>query len=147
MSLHGPATLSDCYRNFRLLKVISGTLKIEDDMPRIFLPKIFAVLSATAFLAACGAGSTTAPIQPEVPAGVGTAAQHASLSGPPGCSNAIAEYEKIVDRDVTTGYLSQGVYDQIIRDINAGPRPACASGRDANGLAELARVKKAHGYR
>ena len=117
-------------------------------MSRIFLPKVFATLSVMAFLAACaGAGSTTAPVQPEVPAGVGTAAQHASLSGPPGCSNAIAEYEKIVDRDVTTGYLSQSVYDQIIRDINAGPRPACASSNDARGLAELTRVKKSHGYR
>lgn len=106
------------------------------------------VLTASAMLAACaGAGGTATPTQPEVPAGVGTAAQHASLSGPPGCSRAIGEYEKIVDRDVTTGYLSQSVYDQIVRDINAGPRPACASGRDANGLAELARVKKAHGYR
>jgi hypothetical protein len=101
-----------------------------------------------AMLCGCaGAGSTPAPVQPEVPAGVGTAAQHASLSGPPGCSRAIIEYEKIVDRDVTTGYLSQSVYDQIIRDINAGPRPACASGNDGKGLAELTRVKKAHGYR
>lgn len=107
---------------------------------------IFATLAAS--LCGCaGAGSTTAPVQPEIPAGVGTAAQHASLSGPPGCSRAITEYEKIVDRDVTTGYLNQSVYDQIVRDINAGPRPACASGNDAKGLAELTRVKKSHGYR
>lgn len=107
---------------------------------------IFATL-ATMLCGCAGAGSTTAPVQPEVPAGVGTAAQHASLSGPPGCSRAITEYEKIVDRDVTTGYLNQSVYDQIIRDINAGPRPACASGNDPKGLAELTRVKKSHGYR
>jgi len=115
---------------------------------QIQIGKIALILTVSAILAACaGAGSTTAPVQPEVPAGVGTAAQHASLSGPPGCSRAITEYEKIVDRDVTTGYLSQSVYDQIIRDINAGPRPACASGNDPKGLAELTRVKKSHGYR
>jgi len=98
-------------------------------------------------LAACAGAAHQAPVQPEVPAGVGTAAQHTPLTGPGRCSAAIMEYEKIVDRDVTTGYLSQNVYDQIVRDINGGPRPACASGRDGDALSQLARVKSAHGYR
>jgi hypothetical protein len=107
---------------------------------------LFATLAAT--LCGCaGAGSTTAPVQPEVPAGVGTAAQHAPLSGPPRCSAAIMEYEKIVDRDVTTGYLSQNVYNQIVAGVNAGPRAACAGGRDADAMSQLASVKHAHGYR
>jgi hypothetical protein len=115
-------------------------------MPRIALPKVFATFSAIAFLAACGTTQQQPP-QPEVPAGVGTAAQHTPLSGPPRCSAAIMEYEKIVDRDVTTGYLSQTVYNQIVTGVNAGPRAACAGGRDADAMNQLASVKHAHGYR
>jgi len=48
---------------------------------------------------------------------------------------------------VTTGYLSQVVYDRINMELAAGPRPACAAGRDADARAQLARVKTAHGYR
>jgi hypothetical protein len=92
-------------------------------------------------------GQQQATIQPEVPAGVGNAAQHPPLSGPPACSRAITEYEKVVDHDVTTGYLEQSVYNQIVAGLNSGPRPACASGRDADALKQLAAVKHAHGYR
>ena len=56
-------------------------------------------------------------------------------------------YEKIVDRDVTTGYLSQNVYDQIVGQLNSGPRPACAAGRDADAFNQLTSVKHSHGYR
>jgi hypothetical protein len=98
-------------------------------------------------LSGCAGATHQTPAEPEVPAGVGTAAQHPPLAGPARCSAAIMEYEKIVDRDVTTGYLSQNVYDVIVRDLNAGPRPACASGRDGDAMSQLARVKSAHGYR
>lgn len=105
-------------------------------------------LALALLLAGCVSnGQQQAAIQPEVPAGVGNAAQHPPLSGPPGCTRAITEYEKIVDRDVTTGYLEQNVYNQIVQGINSGARPACASGRDADALSQLASVKRAHGYR
>src|SRR5690349_15367381 len=112
------------------------------------MQKTLTLVSFALLLCGCaGAVHQTEPVQPEVPAGVGTAAQRPPLAGPTRCSAAITEYEKIVDRDVTTGYLSQNVYDQIVRDINAGARPACASGRDGDAMSQLARVKSAHGYR
>jgi hypothetical protein len=98
-------------------------------------------------LSGCAGATHQTPVQPEVPEGVGTAAQHPALRGPARCSAAIMEYEKIVDRDVTTGYLSQKVYDDIVRDLNAGARPACAASRDGDAMSQLARVKSAHGYR
>jgi hypothetical protein len=109
--------------------------------------RIGTLISFAFLLCGCAGASQQTSIQPEVPAGVGTAAQHPPLSGPTRCTAAITEYEKIVDRDVTTGYLSQNVYDTIVRDINAGARPACTAGREGDALGQLARVKSAHGYR
>lgn|SRR5690349_17002848 len=112
------------------------------------MQKAITLVSFAVLLCGCaGAAHQAAPVQPEVPAGVGTAVQRPPLTGPARCSAAITEYEKIVDRDVTTGYLSQNVYDTIVRDINGGARPACASGRDGDAMSQLARVKSAHGYR
>ena len=96
-------------------------------------------------LAAC-AGATPPPAEP-VAATPGTAATRGQLMGPPGCTRPIAEYEALVDRDVTTGYLSQVVYDRINTELAAGPRPACAAGREADARSQLARVKTSHGYR
>ena len=109
--------------------------------------KITAIASLAILLCACAGTTHQEPVQPEVPAGVGNAAQHPPLAGPPRCSAAIAEYEKIVDRDVTTGYLSQTVYDQIVSQLNSGPRAACAANRDADAMNLLAAVKRSHGYR
>lgn len=116
-------------------------------MPRRSLLPLLAVFAGIPLLAGCAGATTSSPVQPEVPAGVGTAAQHPPLSGPARCTAAITEYEKIVDRDVTTGYLSQNVYDTIVRDINAGARPACTAVREGDAMSQLARVKSAHGYR
>ncbi|HLL27029.1 MAG TPA: hypothetical protein VKT73_05190 [Xanthobacteraceae bacterium] len=97
-------------------------------------------------LSACAGTNTPAPTEP-VAATPGTAAQRSPLTGPPGCTKPIAEYEALVDRDVTTGYLSQSVYDRINQEIAAGPRPACAAGRDADARGQLARIRTSHGYR
>jgi hypothetical protein len=97
-------------------------------------------------LAACSGGGTQAPPAPTAatPGGVATRGQ---LAGPPGCTKPIAEYEALVDHDVTTGYLSQVVYDRINEELASGPRPACAAGREADARAQLARVRTSHGYR
>src|SRR5262249_54260499 len=90
-------------------------------------------------LAGCNTDSSPGPAaaMPGTPGGV---AARGALNGPPGCTRPIAEYEAIVDRDVTTGYLSQSVYDRINGDLAAGPRAACAAGREADALMQLARV-------
>ena len=97
-------------------------------------------------LAACAGGGTPPPAQP-IAAAPGGAATRTPLAGPPGCTRPIAEYEALIDRDVTTGYLSQVVYDRINADLTAGPRAACAAGREADARTQLARVKTSHGYR
>jgi hypothetical protein len=109
--------------------------------------KLIAFTALTIALGGCSTVGQQTPTEPQVPDGVGKVAQHAPLSGPPGCTRAITEYEKIVDRDVNTGYLEQKVYNQIVSEIDAGPRPACVSGRDADALNQLKRVKSSHGYR
>lgn len=116
-------------------------------MPRRSSRPLFAAFAGIALLAGCASATQQSAVEPEVPTGVGSVAQHPPLSGPPRCTAAITEYEKLVDRDVNTGYLSQNVYDTIVRDINGGPRPACAAGRDADAITQLARVKSSHGYR
>ncbi len=95
-------------------------------------------------LAACAGGGTQAPPAAPAPGGVAT---RGALTGPPSCTKPIAEYEALVDRDVTTGYLSQVVYDRINEELAAGARPACAAGREAEARGLLARVKTSHGYR
>ena len=108
--------------------------------------RIFVLLACVLPLGACaGAGSQNTP--PPVTSPVGNAASRPSLSGPAGCTKAIADYEAIIDKDVTTGYLSQTVYDRINQDLVAGPRATCAAGRDAEARAQLTRVKNSHGYR
>jgi hypothetical protein len=97
-------------------------------------------------LAACSGSGIPSPSEP-VAATPGTAATRGQLTGPPGCTRPIAEYEALVDRDVTTGYLSQAVYDRINTEMAAGPRAACAAGREADARTQLARVKTSHGYR
>ena len=109
----------------------------------VFLSASSALLGLS--LAAC-TGGTPGPSE-SVPVGPGAAATRGQLSGPPGCTRPIAEYEALVDRDVTTGYLSQSVYDRINTELAAGPRAACAAGREPDARAQLARVKTAHGYR
>lgn len=109
---------------------------------------IAAIASLTILLGGCAGGShQPAPIQPEVPDGVGKVAQHAPATGPARCANAINAYEKIIDHDVSTGYLSQSVYDKLVADINAGPRQSCAANRDGDAIMQLSRIKTAHGYR
>jgi hypothetical protein len=105
-----------------------------------------AAFASLFLLSACAGTSSPGTAEP-VTASVGNAASRPALSGPPGCTKAIAEYEAIIDRDVTTGYLSQSVYDRINQDLVAGPRAACAGGRDSDARAQLVRVKNSHGYR
>src|ERR1700730_4294755 len=81
-------------------------------------------------LAACSGSGTPSPSEP-IAATPGTAATRGQLAGPPGCTRPIAEYEALVDRDVTTGYLRQVVYDRINMEIARGPRAARAAGRRA----------------
>jgi hypothetical protein len=96
-------------------------------------------------LAACGGGGATPPSQ-SVAGSPGSSTTRGPLTGPPGCTRPIAEYEALIDRDVTTGYLSQSVYDTINAELAAGPRPACAAGHDPEARGLLARVKTSHGY-
>lgn len=109
--------------------------------------RMIAMFASISLLAGCASQPAPTPVQPEIPDGVGTVIKHPPLSGPPGCTRAIGEYEQLVDRDVNTGYLNQNVYNQIVADIAAGPRPICAAGRNAEALGDLARVRKSHGYR
>ena len=95
-------------------------------------------------LAGCNTDSSPAPTA--AIAAPGSATPRGPLNGPAGCTRPIADYETIVDRDVTTGYLSQNVYDRINIELG-GVRATCAAGREADARAELGRVKTSHGYR
>src|SRR6202030_2769256 len=88
-------------------------------------------------LAACGGGGMPPSSQPGV-ATPGASTTRGPLTGPPHCTKPIAEYEALIDRDVTTGYLSQVVYDRINEDLASGARPACAAGRQAEARGLLA---------
>jgi hypothetical protein len=113
-------------------------------MRRIVLSALSVFLGLA--LAGCNTDSPPAPAA-AMPGTPGGAVQRTAVAGPPGCAKPIAEYEALVDRDVTTGYLSQVVYDRLNGELAAGPRAACAGGRAPEALAALARVKNAHGYR
>jgi hypothetical protein len=99
-------------------------------------------------LGACASGGNNSSAAPEpVAASVGNAASRPPLTGPTGCTQPISAYEALIDRDVTTGYLSQSVYDRINQELISGPRAACAAGRAAEANTQLAHVRNSHGYR
>lgn len=102
------------------------------------------VLGLAFALAAC-ASIETPPVSATPAPGSGMVSRPA-LTGPAACTKPIGDYEKIIDDDVTTGYLSKAVYDRIVNDL-VGVRASCAAGRTQPALADLAAVKARYGYR
>jgi hypothetical protein len=107
--------------------------------------RLFAALLIAFALSACASTDTPPPVSAAAAPGSGMVSRPA-LVGPAACTKPIGDYEQIVDNDVTTGYLSKGVYDRIVSDLQ-GARASCAAGRTAPTLADLAAVKARYGYR
>jgi hypothetical protein len=61
------------------------------------------------------------------------------------CGEAIAHFRFLIDRDVKSGMLNQGVYDEATHEL-AGAQKDCAEGRNAAALSDLAAIKRRHGY-
>lgn len=61
------------------------------------------------------------------------------------CTDKLNSYQKVLTADVTTGNLSQKVYDQIEADL-ARAASACAAGRDGEALGIIRATKEKHGY-
>lgn len=108
------------------------------------IPRLCALGLAFA-LAACASIETPPPVSATPAPGSGMVSRPA-LTGPAACTKPIGDYEKIIDDDVTTGYLSKAVYDRIVNDL-VGVRASCAAGRTQPALADLAAVKARYGYR
>lgn len=61
------------------------------------------------------------------------------------CGAAISHFRALIDRDVGTGMLNKGVYDEATHEL-AGANKACEDGRNAVALSDLAAIKRRHGY-
>jgi hypothetical protein len=61
------------------------------------------------------------------------------------CSNAIADFEKIVSSDVKTGNLNKSVHKRITDELFRAQQ-ACIAGREAEASNALAAIKRRHGY-
>ncbi len=109
-------------------------------MNRFLLPLVLA-------LAACNQTRTEAPVaQPQAP-------QSASLVTPAGfrlpegsgCSGDIARFRAVQDNDLQTGHVNRRVYDQIKGELDQAAA-ACSAGNDAGARAQVAAIKRKHGY-
>jgi hypothetical protein len=105
------------------------------------------LVTGCVLLAACTSGGDNFSAPEPVAGSVGNAVSRPTLSGPATCTQPISTYEALIDRDVTTGYLSQSVYDRINQELTAGPRATCAAGRASEANTQLAHVRNTHGYR
>ena len=104
-----------------------------------------AVLGVALAVTACASMDTPPPVSAGAAPGSGIVSRPA-LTGPVACTKPIADYERVIDDDVTSGHLSKSVYDRIVNDLT-GVRASCAGGRTAAALADLAAVKTRYGYR
>jgi hypothetical protein len=113
--------------------------------PAMILRFLLAV-SVAAALAACASTDAPPPISAAAPEPAPGVATRPALTGPPACTRPIAEYERVIDDDVTTGHLNQAVYNRIVNDLQ-GVRSSCAAGRVGPAVSDLAAVKARYGYR
>ncbi|MEP9378052.1 hypothetical protein ABLE91_15140 [Aquabacter sp. CN5-332] len=94
-------------------------------------------------LAACTTAQTPAPntaVPP--PPGLGVAD---ATGGASGCAAALANFQKVVDADNSTGNVNASVYARINKDL-APARAECQAGRDAQARSALASVRARYGY-
>ncbi|HVV93669.1 MAG TPA: hypothetical protein VHD15_09645 [Hyphomicrobiales bacterium] len=61
------------------------------------------------------------------------------------CSNAIADFQAMLDRDVQMGLLSPKVHDTATDELKAD-NATCRAGENGRALSELESIKRRHGY-
>ena len=61
------------------------------------------------------------------------------------CGGAISHFRALIDRDVKSGMLNKGVYDEATHEL-VGATKDCTDGRNAAALSDLAAIKSRHGY-
>lgn len=93
-------------------------------------------------LAACTTAQTPAPGTVVPPPGIGVAD---ATGGAGGCAVALANFQKVVDADNSTGNVNASVYARINTDL-APARTECQAGRDAQARSALASVRARYGY-
>jgi len=104
-----------------------------------------APLVAALFMAGCNenarpVAATPAPLPPR--------ASGPNLSGLPqgaGCTQAINNYQSIVQHDSDTGNVNQSVYTEIESEISRAAE-ACSAGRDGEARTIIQGSKARHGY-
>lgn len=62
-----------------------------------------------------------------------------------GCAGGIARYRAVIDNDLATGHVNQGVHAQIMSEIGDASA-ACSAGQDGKALSLLRASKSRHGY-
>ena len=102
-------------------------------------------------LALAGCNSPQSAQGPAAPA-VSAASTNSGVTAPgfklpagEGCAGDIARYRAVMDNDKATGHVGEGVYNQIIGEIE-GASAACQAGRDAEARAMVRSSKARHGY-
>jgi hypothetical protein len=108
---------------------------------RFLLPVLLA-------LAGCNQTRTEAPVaQPQAQPTSASLVTPAGFRLPEGsgCSGDIARFRAVQENDLQTGHVNQRVYDQIRGELDQAAA-ACAAGNDAGARAQVAAIKRRHGY-
>lgn len=101
------------------------------------------VLGLSVALVGCNAARTPQPVA-VAPVRTTTPAEFHLPEGV-GCAGAIARYQAVIDNDLATGHVNQGVHAQINSEIGDAAA-ACSAGQDGRALTLLRASKSRHGY-
>jgi len=105
---------------------------------------VFVPLTAALFVAGCNENARPIAATPAPPA----PQAGANLSGLPqgaGCTQAINNYQSIIQHDSDTGNVNQSVYVEIEGEISRAAE-ACRAGRDGEARTLIQGSKSRHGY-
>jgi len=105
---------------------------------------LLAPLAAALFVAGCNENARPVAATPAQPA----RAAGPNLSGLPqgaGCTQAINNYQSIIQHDSDTGNVNQSVYVEIEGEISRAAE-ACSAGRDGEARTLIQGSKARHGY-
>lgn len=105
-------------------------------------------LACALMLAGCTTTSTPAPTPAAPPPS--SAPQYvtpSSLHMPSGegCSGELARFHAVMDNDLATGHVGEGVYKRVLADLK-GADAACQSGNSGAAMSQLGAVKARYGY-
>jgi len=102
------------------------------------------ILALPVLLALAACNQTAPPSQPASSNSFVTSPSFKLPAGS-GCGGDISRFRAIIDNDLETGNVGEGVHKSMVAELRQ-PESLCAAGNEAGARSALAAVKTRHGY-